>query len=54
MSVTRTFADVKKVILSAHRNTEADDKVGVYDTWADNYDQVMCKPKILPTIKTRT
>ncbi|XP_062340927.1 methyltransferase-like protein 27 [Osmerus eperlanus] len=39
MSFTRTFADVKKVILSAHRNTGADDKVGFYDTWADNYDQ---------------
>lgn len=39
MSDTRTFEDVKKVILSAHRNTGADDKVGFYNTWAECYDQ---------------
>ncbi|KAM9437302.1 methyltransferase-like protein 27 isoform 2-T2 [Salvelinus alpinus] len=35
----RTFEDVKDVILSAHKNTEAGDKVGFYNTWAENYDQ---------------
>ncbi|XP_034149139.1 methyltransferase-like protein 27 isoform X1 [Esox lucius] len=35
----RTFEDVKDVILSAHKNTEAGDKVNFYNTWAENYDQ---------------
>nr|XP_021324579.1 Williams-Beuren syndrome chromosomal region 27 protein isoform X1 [Danio rerio] len=38
-NTSRTFSDVRNVILSAHKNTEAQDKVGFYDTWADNYEQ---------------
>lgn len=37
---SRTFSDVRNVILSAHKNTGAQDKVGFYDTWAENYEQV--------------
>ncbi|XP_051537690.1 methyltransferase-like protein 27 [Myxocyprinus asiaticus] len=36
---SRTFSNVKNVILSAHKNTGAQDKVGFYDTWAENYEQ---------------
>ncbi|XP_016357021.1 methyltransferase-like protein 27 [Sinocyclocheilus anshuiensis] len=36
---SRTFSDVRNVILSAHKNTGAQDKVGFYDTWAENYEQ---------------
>lgn len=39
-NTSRTFSDVKNVILSAHKNTGAQDKVGFYDTWAENYEQV--------------
>lgn len=28
------------MILSAHKNTGSQDKVGFYDTWAENYEQV--------------
>ncbi|XP_028823537.1 methyltransferase-like protein 27 [Denticeps clupeoides] len=38
-SPARTFVDVKKVILSAHEDTGALDKVGFYDSWAENYEQ---------------
>lgn len=36
----RTFSDVRNVILSAHKNTGAQDKVGFYETWAEDYEQV--------------
>ncbi|XP_051956173.1 methyltransferase-like protein 27 isoform X2 [Xyrauchen texanus] len=36
---SRTFSNVKNVILSAHKNTGAHDKVSFYDTWAENYEQ---------------
>ncbi|XP_059382413.1 methyltransferase-like protein 27 [Carassius carassius] len=36
---SRTFSDVRNVILSAHKNSGAQDKVGFYDTWAENYEQ---------------
>jgi len=36
----RTFSDVRNKILSAHKNTGAQDKVGFYDIWAENYEQV--------------
>ncbi|XP_065143084.1 methyltransferase-like protein 27 isoform X2 [Paramisgurnus dabryanus] len=39
MANIRTFADVKNVILSAHKNTGAQDKVGFYDKWAEYYEQ---------------
>lgn len=39
-NTSRTFSDVRNVILSAHKNTGAQDKVGFYDTWAENYEQV--------------
>ncbi|XP_057216051.1 methyltransferase-like protein 27 isoform X2 [Triplophysa rosa] len=39
MANRRTFSDVRNVILSAHRNTDTQDKVGFYDTWAENYEQ---------------
>ncbi|XP_055035914.2 methyltransferase-like protein 27 [Misgurnus anguillicaudatus] len=39
MANARTFADVRNVILSAHKNTGAQDKVGFYDKWAENYEQ---------------
>ncbi|XP_039549557.1 methyltransferase-like protein 27 [Pimephales promelas] len=35
----RTFSDVRNKILSAHKNTGAQDKVGFYDIWAENYEQ---------------
>ncbi|KAJ7996097.1 hypothetical protein DPEC_G00233540 [Dallia pectoralis] len=35
----RTFEDVKDVILSAHKNTAAGDKVNFYNTWAEDYDK---------------
>ncbi|KAL0993826.1 hypothetical protein UPYG_G00114440 [Umbra pygmaea] len=35
----RTFDDVKDAILSAHKSTEAKDKVDFYNTWAEKYDQ---------------
>ncbi|KAK1157452.1 methyltransferase-like protein 27 [Acipenser oxyrinchus oxyrinchus] len=35
----RTFSDVKEVILSAHKDTVAEDKVGFYNKWANNYEQ---------------
>uniref|UniRef100_UPI003AAEC440 methyltransferase-like protein 27 isoform X1 n=1 Tax=Centroberyx gerrardi TaxID=166262 RepID=UPI003AAEC440 len=38
-AVTKTFEDVKNVILSAHKNSTAGDKTGFYNTWAENYDQ---------------
>ncbi|KAK7131040.1 hypothetical protein R3I94_016243 [Phoxinus phoxinus] len=38
-NTSRTFSDVRNVILSAHKNTGAQDKVGFYDTWAENYEQ---------------
>ncbi|XP_036381094.1 methyltransferase-like protein 27 [Megalops cyprinoides] len=36
---TRTFSDVKNVILSAHKNTGAEDKINFYNNWADIYEQ---------------
>ncbi|XP_062867951.1 methyltransferase-like protein 27 [Trichomycterus rosablanca] len=39
MAGTRSFADVKNVILSAHKNTDPQDKVGFYNYWAENYEQ---------------
>ncbi|XP_066501430.1 methyltransferase-like protein 27 isoform X2 [Hoplias malabaricus] len=35
----RSFADVRNVILSAHKNVQAEDKVGFYNDWAVNYEQ---------------
>uniref|UniRef100_A0A8C1I125 Uncharacterized protein n=1 Tax=Cyprinus carpio carpio TaxID=630221 RepID=A0A8C1I125_CYPCA len=37
-NTSQTFSDVRNVILSAHKNTGAQDKVSFYDTWAENYD----------------
>ncbi|KAM6986935.1 methyltransferase-like protein 27 [Aplochiton taeniatus] len=36
---SRTYEDVKNIILSAHEDTGAGDKVGFYDIWAENYEQ---------------
>ncbi|KAK9955494.1 hypothetical protein ABG768_015366 [Culter alburnus] len=38
-NASRTFSDVRNVILSAHKNTGAQDKVGFYETWAEDYEQ---------------
>lgn len=38
-SVTNTFENVKAVILSAHKNSTARDKLSFYNTWAKNYEQ---------------
>uniref|UniRef100_A0A672R543 Methyltransferase like 27 n=1 Tax=Sinocyclocheilus grahami TaxID=75366 RepID=A0A672R543_SINGR len=38
-NTSRTFSDVRNVILSAHKNTGAQDKVSFYDTWTENYEQ---------------
>ncbi|KTF89123.1 hypothetical protein cypCar_00020306, partial [Cyprinus carpio] len=38
-NTSQTFSDVRNVILSAHKNTGAQDKVSFYDTWAENYEQ---------------
>ncbi|XP_060792189.1 methyltransferase-like protein 27 isoform X3 [Neoarius graeffei] len=39
MADTRTFADVRNTILSAHENTETKEKVAFYNTWAESYEQ---------------
>ncbi|XP_029030260.1 methyltransferase-like protein 27 [Betta splendens] len=39
MSSVNTFENVKAVILSAHKSTTSRDKVGFYNSWAENYDQ---------------
>lgn len=39
-AVTNTFEHVKAVILSAHKNITAREKVNFYNSWAENYDQV--------------
>uniref|UniRef100_A0A671S0K4 Methyltransferase like 27 n=1 Tax=Sinocyclocheilus anshuiensis TaxID=1608454 RepID=A0A671S0K4_9TELE len=38
-NTSRTFSDMRNVILSAHKNTGAQVKVSFYDTWAENYEQ---------------
>ncbi|XP_067279467.1 methyltransferase-like protein 27 [Pseudorasbora parva] len=38
-NTSRTFSDVRNVILSAHKNAGAQEKVGFYDTWAESYEQ---------------
>ncbi|XP_070699933.1 methyltransferase-like protein 27 [Pempheris klunzingeri] len=38
-AVTKTFENVKAVILSAHKCSTSGDKVTFYNSWADNYDQ---------------
>ncbi|XP_060792188.1 methyltransferase-like protein 27 isoform X2 [Neoarius graeffei] len=40
MADTRTFADVRNTILSAHENTETKEKVAFYNTWAESYEQL--------------
>ncbi|XP_076835778.1 methyltransferase-like protein 27 isoform X2 [Brachyhypopomus gauderio] len=39
MASSRTFADVRDVILSAHTNVGLQSKIGFYSTWAENYEQ---------------
>ncbi|XP_072517933.1 methyltransferase-like protein 27 isoform X2 [Salminus brasiliensis] len=39
MANTRSFADIRNEILSAHKNTGPQDKVSFYNTWAENYEQ---------------
>ncbi|XP_026860543.2 methyltransferase-like protein 27 [Electrophorus electricus] len=39
MASTRSFADVKDVIISAHKNVGLQDKIEFYNTWAENYEQ---------------
>ncbi|XP_048839396.1 methyltransferase-like protein 27 [Brienomyrus brachyistius] len=39
MDVNRTFSDVRKVLLFAHKSTGAEEKVAFYNDWASNYDQ---------------
>ncbi|KAI4878777.1 hypothetical protein NFI96_028784 [Prochilodus magdalenae] len=39
MADSRSFAEVKNVILSAHKNARPEDKLGFYNTWAENYEQ---------------
>ncbi|KAM4620197.1 methyltransferase-like protein 27 [Polymixia lowei] len=38
-AVTRTFEEVKDVILSVHKNATNSDKMTFYNNWAENYDQ---------------
>ncbi|XP_028322836.1 methyltransferase-like protein 27 [Gouania willdenowi] len=38
-AASKTFEDVKSVILSAHKNATAKDKVDFYNCWAKNYEQ---------------
>lgn len=38
-SVTKTFENVKAVILSAHESSTLQEKVKFYDSWAEDYDQ---------------
>ncbi|XP_029956540.1 methyltransferase-like protein 27 [Salarias fasciatus] len=38
-SVPNTFENVKAVILSAHKNSTARDKISFYNSWAKNYEQ---------------
>lgn len=38
-SVTKTFEDVKAVILSCHKDSTASDKMSFYNSWAKNYEQ---------------
>ncbi|TSL04276.1 Methyltransferase-like protein 27 [Bagarius yarrelli] len=39
MEGTRTFTDVRNLVLSAHKNTGFKQKVAFYDTWAENYEE---------------
>ncbi|KAB5548865.1 hypothetical protein PHYPO_G00060620 [Pangasianodon hypophthalmus] len=39
MADTRTFADVKNIVLSAHKNTGPKDKIEFFNTWAESYEQ---------------
>ncbi|XP_067864186.1 methyltransferase-like protein 27 isoform X2 [Heptranchias perlo] len=35
----RTFADVQRTILSAHKESTVEDKMSFYDSWSDLYEQ---------------
>ncbi|XP_015223088.2 methyltransferase-like protein 27 isoform X1 [Lepisosteus oculatus] len=35
----RTFSEVKDAILSAHKESTVEDKIGFYNNWAENYEQ---------------
>ncbi|XP_036443351.1 methyltransferase-like protein 27 [Colossoma macropomum] len=39
MADNKSFAEVKNKILSAHKNAAPEDKLGFYNTWAENYEQ---------------
>ena len=39
-SETRTFDNVKDIILSAHKNISPADKIDFYNKWAEDYDNV--------------
>nr|XP_015223089.1 PREDICTED: Williams-Beuren syndrome chromosomal region 27 protein isoform X2 [Lepisosteus oculatus] len=39
----RTFSEVKDVILSAHKESTVEDKIGFYNNWAENYEQLQKK-----------
>ncbi|XP_067864187.1 methyltransferase-like protein 27 isoform X3 [Heptranchias perlo] len=36
----RTFADVQRTILSAHKESTVEDKMSFYDSWSDLYEQL--------------